>query len=167
MPDSLDIDLIKAGAPNTATQIKYTVNNKEVTISRVIPGQGKTAVEIPQYICGKKVVSIGDRAFAECAGLTSITLPYGVSSIGDRAFSNCCSLVSIEIPGSVASIGSFVFSDCSSLKSINIPDGVTSNIYGTFNNCTSLTSVTIPTALLQSATMPFTIVQVSRQQLYR
>lgn len=45
-------------------------------------------------------------AFNGCSGLTSVTIPDGVTSIRERAFSGCISLTSITIPDSVTSIGS-------------------------------------------------------------
>ena len=35
----------------------------------------------------RKVTSIGDRAFFNCSGLTSVTIPNSVTSIGKEAFS--------------------------------------------------------------------------------
>ena len=35
------------------------------------------------------VTSIGDEAFNECSGLTSITIPESITSIGEDAFENC------------------------------------------------------------------------------
>jgi len=65
------------------------------------------------------VTSIGDRAFEDCNGLTSITIPSSVTSIGDRAFAGCNGLTSITIPSSVTSIGSAAFRNCNSLVDIN------------------------------------------------
>ncbi|HCC38056.1 MAG TPA: hypothetical protein DEQ14_10850, partial [Treponema sp.] len=68
---------------------------------------------------------IGDRAFRNCSGLTSVTIGDSVTSIGDYAFSDCSSLTSVTIGDSVTSIGDFVFDGCSGLTSMTIPDSVT------------------------------------------
>lgn len=65
------------------------------------------------------ITSIGDYAFYNCIGLTSITIPDGVTSIGDWAFCDCSGLTSITIPGSVTSIGSYAFFICSGLTRID------------------------------------------------
>ncbi len=65
------------------------------------------------------MTSIGDGAFAGCAGLTSVTIPSGVTSIGDAAFSGCTGLTSVTIPSSVTSIGDRAFSECTGLTSCN------------------------------------------------
>ena len=70
------------------------------------------------------VTSIGDSAFSDCYGLTSITIPDSVTSIGDGAFMSCTDLASITIPDSVTSMGGSVFYGCDSLKSINIGVGI-------------------------------------------
>ena len=76
-------------------------------------------------------------------GLTSYSIPDGVTSLGTYCFSVCRSLTSITIPDSVTSLGFGCFSDCSSLKSITIPDSVTSLGNYCFQNCSGLTSITV------------------------
>ena len=58
------------------------------------------------------VALIGEYAFYECSGLTSINIPSGVTSIGEYAFQECTSITSVTIPSSVTSIGSYAFSRC-------------------------------------------------------
>ena len=79
------------------------------------------------------VTSIGEEAFLECSGLTSIEIPNSVTTIGEWAFYNCNSLTSIEIPNSVTSIGERAFSGCKRLTSVtyntNKPIIANSNIF--------------------------------------
>ena len=93
------------------------------------------------------VTSIGNYAFYDCTGLTSITIPNSVTSIGDYAFSGCWMLTSVTIPNSVTSIGSSAFSGCSGLTSITIPNSVTSIGDEAFKYCSGLTSITIPNSV--------------------
>ena len=65
--------------------------------------------------------SIGNSAFEDCSGLTSVTIPDSVASIGSSAFSGCSGLTSITIPESVSSIEESAFKYCSGLTSITIP----------------------------------------------
>ena len=58
------------------------------------------------------VTSIGDFAFRECFGLTSVTIGNSVTSIGYQAFQGCYELTSITIPNSVTSIGEDAFYYC-------------------------------------------------------
>ena len=94
-------------------------------------------------IIPNSVTSIGDHAFGECSGLTSVTIPNSVTSIGYGAFFSCYGLTSITIPNSVTSIGYGAFSSCYGLTSITIPNSVTSIGYWAFYECSGLTSVTI------------------------
>ena len=96
---------------------------------------------------GLPVTSIGQYAFRNCTGLTSITIPDSVTSIGDFAFYNCSGLTSITIADSVTSIGIYAFSGCIGLTSITIPDSVTSIGISAFYNCSGLTSITIPNSV--------------------
>ena len=93
------------------------------------------------------VTSIGDAAFSDCSGLTSVTIPNSVTSIGERAFGSCSSLTSVTIPNSVTSIGDYAFYLCRGLTSVTIPNSVTSIADYAFWGCSGLTSVTIPNSV--------------------
>ena len=94
-----------------------------------------------------KIRFIGDWAFWDCNGLTSINIPNSVTSIGEWAFEECSHLTDINIPSSVTSIGSQTFMQCLRLKSINIPSSVTSIGKEVFSFCSSLTSINIPNSV--------------------
>ncbi len=55
------------------------------------------------------MTSIGDYAFYNCSGLTSITIGNSVTSIGSGAFNGCSSLFTVRFDGEAPTIGSRVF----------------------------------------------------------
>ena len=61
---------------------------------------------------------LGNYVFFGCSGLTSLTIPSGVTSIGGAAFRGCSGLTNLTIPSSVTSISDRAFSGCSGLTSI-------------------------------------------------
>ncbi len=102
--------------------------------------------------------SIGQNAFYNCSGLTSITISDSVTSIGQNAFYNCSGLTNVTMPTLAISyipknnlqtvvltsgdtIGSYAFRDCRSLTSITIPNSVTSIGNSAFSGCSGLTTV--------------------------
>lgn len=86
---------------------------------------------------------IGDKAFYECASLSSVSLPTSVYEIGSQAFGYCSALEAIELPQMVSIMKSNVFASCTSLQSIVIPDNVVTLTSNLFGGCTSLSNVTI------------------------
>ena len=139
--DSTTITAYGSGSSiSLSSNIKYIIFVADITSignSAFNNCSGLTSVSLPS-----SVTSIGDYAFQYCSGLTSIEIPSSVISIGDDAFSGCSSLSSITIPSSVTSIGQYAFFDCSSLTSVTIPSSVTSIEFYAFFNCSGLTSIT-------------------------
>ena len=74
-----------------------------------------TSIVIPLMYNGKYVTAIGNYAFAGCANLISITLPWSIDSIGDYAFSGCESLEYIELYATMSYVGYHAFEGCYSL----------------------------------------------------
>ena len=85
-------------------------------------GEDKDVI-IPFEIEGKKVTSIGERAFSENK-LTSVVLPDSITSVDEGAFA-INQLTSIVIPESVTTIKMSAFSG-NQLTNVLIPNGVTS-----------------------------------------
>ena len=134
---------------------------------------------IKRVVMQQGVTSIGDHAFWDCSGLTSVTIPDGVTSIGDYAFAYCVSLTSATIPEGVTSIGGSAFSGCSGLTSVTIPSSVTSIGWSAFENCTALTFMTIPESVtyiseevfsncirLARVTIPKSVTEISSKAFY-
>ena len=167
---ALKLDTDISASAETYGDYEYTVFDKDDTVSITKYNGTDTKVTIPSTIDGKKVTSIGYRAFSwctslksitipdsvtsidawafsDCTSLTSVTIPNSVTSIGNGAFNACTSLTSVTIPNSVTSVGERAFFGCAGLTSITIPDSVTSIGKGAFRACTSLTSITIPDSL--------------------
>ncbi len=113
----------------------------------------KGLILFPEGICGEYtipegVTSIGEAAFTDCIGLTSVTMPEGVTSMGWSAFAGCTGLTSVRIPSSLTRISVGAFASCSGLTSVTIPEGVTSIDGHAFDGCSSLTSVDIPSGMM-------------------
>lgn len=85
-----------------------------------------------------KVKQIDDRAFFNCQGVTSVTLPEGIISIGEQAFSHCYAMTRINIPSTVTRIGDFAFEFCEDMTSFTIPASVSMIGYSVFQQCLGL-----------------------------
>ncbi len=124
-----------------------TTGTKTAEVTKKPSGRYAETVVIPASVTygsvNYSVTSIGNGAFYNCTGLTSVTIGNSVTSIGDQAFLNCTGLTSITIPNSVTSIGNHAFYNCTGLTSISIPNSVTSIGVQAFSSCSGLTSITI------------------------
>ena len=112
-------------------------------------------VIIPEFWNGEKVNALSAQAFFSCSGLTSLSIPVGVTAIGWQAFYGCSGLTNIAIPTGVTFIEYQVFWNCTGLTNLTIPTGVTSIGDSAFYGCTSLTSLTIPTGVTSIGTSAF------------
>ena len=108
------------------------------------------------------VGNIGEKAFYDCRGLTSVVIPESVTSIRDFAFVNCSGLTTVVIPDNVTGIGFEAFFHCFGIRNplyngsvfaymptnysgeYVIPSGIQTISGGAFGECRDLTSITIP-----------------------
>ena len=97
-----------------------------------------------EFIIPQGITTIGAFAFADCTGLTAVSIPDSVTSIESGAFALCTGLTAVSIPDGVTSIWTYVFAECTGLTAVSIPDSVTSIEDCAFEGCTGLTAVSIP-----------------------
>ena len=99
----VEVDGIYYNVLKKAKQAEVTSGDSEYTGVVVIPES--FSYDGVTY----SVTSIGDYAFYECEGLTSVTIPNSVATIGEQAFCDCSGLTSVTIPNSVTTIGRWAF----------------------------------------------------------
>ena len=120
----------------------YFTSNDKIGNYAFCNCSGLTSITLPSG-----VTKIGNYAFCNCSGLTSITLPSGVTEISEGAFGNCSGLTSLTLPSGVTSIGNYAFYGCSVLTSLTLPSGLTEIGEGAFSGCSVLTSLTLPSGV--------------------
>lgn len=129
-------------------------------IDTLIIGIGNGHVVLPDGIS-----SVGDSAFADMDGLTSLLVPSNIKKISSRAFYCCANLKSIEfyegvdeigensfvgvniqsleLPDTLSTLSSGAFADCENLSSVTTGDGITTIMLSSFANCGSLKTIVI------------------------
>ena len=121
---------------------KVYTSNDEIGEYAFAYCRGLTSLTLPVGI-----TSIGRSAFVGCSGLTSLTLPAGITSIDSYAFYSCSGLMSLTLPTGITSIGEYAFEGCSGLTSLTLPAGITSIGEYAFDKCSGLTSLTLPVGI--------------------
>ncbi len=106
-----------------------------------------SSVEIEGAVEGVGITEIADHAFAYNKNLMSVTIGEGVKTIGESAFSQCYGLSTIVIPESITSIGGYAFYYCQKITEINLGDNVTIIGVSAFENCSYLETFTVGNSL--------------------
>lgn len=91
-------------------------------------GASTATVVIPDEVDGLPVTRIGENAFAEKTGITSLTLPSGLTNIEDGAFDGCSGITSLVIPNTVVSINFVAFRGLTSCANLTFEAGGTSTL---------------------------------------
>lgn len=89
-----------------------------------------------------RVTSLGSQVFYACTGLKEVTGMRGLTSLPDYCF-NQCAIESIYIPDNITSFGNGVFSG-SQIKNVTGMKGISTLPYYTFSGCTALENFTVP-----------------------
>lgn len=176
--DGYTNDPSKAIADQALVPLTYTIDsNGELTITGFDQGFTPTAdydLVIPADIDGKTVVSIAASAFKDRTTIKTVDFPSTLKKIGQEAFRNCSGLTTVTIPANVTSmdanvfwnsgvttatvacptLGQGAFYQCSKLETVTIEEGVKVlgiNDGGAFHGCSKLATVTIPSTVTTMA----------------
>lgn len=102
------------------------------------------------------VTSINTQMFSG-TGITSITIPEGITSIGQTAFNNCDELTEVILPNTVTTVGKMAFSNCAKLETVSFGSSFTTftspnNDYETFLYTSSIKYVYVPATFANKLT---------------
>jgi len=147
--DLSDAKIVEGGGYNI-NGFYYPTSNDKIGDNAFCDCSGLTSLTLPSG-----VTEIGNAAFEGCSGLASLTLPSGVTKIGDNAFCDCSGLTSLTLPSDVTEIGNAAFEGCSGLASLTLPSGVTKIGYSAFLRCSGLTSLTLPSGVTEIGNAAF------------
>ena len=170
----LDMDIISVHIPQSVTSIgtkafggcslleQITVaQNNPVFDSRnncnaiVETSTNKLVVGCKNTIIPNTITTIGDYAFYNCEGLTSIVVPNSVTTLNQYAFAFCYHLISVGMSNSLTTIGNYAFESCFRLNSINIPNTVVTIGNWAFYDCSGLVSLEIPASVISIGNYSF------------
>ena len=144
-----------ASAAETEENLKYYVDDSEVTITGLKEAKGVKSVTIPKTIDGYPVTAIDYGAF-QYTKIRSITLPAKLKTIGGSAFYNCEYLKSVSIPANVSEIGGSAFYGCDRLKKVVFRGKRLAEIdYQTFGFCKRLENIRIPDSVREIGSHAF------------
>ena len=141
-------------------QFTYTTNNDGTLNVSGYTGGG--AVTISNSVNGLLVTSIGNNAFIDHSGLTSVTIGTNVTSIGWNVFYDCTSLTNATIPASVTSIGGCAFGWCPSLIAITVDpsNSAYSSVAGVLFNKSTTTLIECPGGKVGSYTISNSVTSI-------
>ncbi len=127
-------ELISVTIPNSVTTLGKNLFNGCTNLASIVVEEGNPVYDSREN-CNALIETASNKVIYGCSGST---IPDGITTIGNSAFLNCIGLTSIVIPNSVTTIENSAFEGCTGLTSFIIPDAVT-NIEGSIlSNCTGL-----------------------------
>ncbi|MCD8208722.1 MAG: leucine-rich repeat protein [Bacteroidales bacterium] len=128
-------------------------------------GRALTKIDIPDT-----VETVGNKAFADCSLLETVTIGCGVETISDYAFQLDSDLKNVEFrendDGGTAlrEIGEYAFASCTSLESVKLPRGVETISDFAFNRDSELEYINIPDSVEKIGRSAFLNTKIYNEQ---
>lgn len=121
------------------------------SLSAVAATKYTGAINIPSTVVAGgvtyNVTKIGNYAFRDCTGVTSVTLPNGLVEIGYVAFYNC-GFTALNIPDTVTTIDNSV-ANCTNLVDVTLPNNPAFTTIPAYflSKCTKIRTLIVPASV--------------------
>ncbi len=141
--NTVDSDItLSASWLDVRSVFEYSVDGDEVTITGFKGGVAD--VVTPSVIEGNPVTAIGDGAFEGLThqSLRSIVIDESILSIGERAFANCTDVI-ITVKAKPKTLGKNAFFGCEKLERIELGEGLEVIPFEAFSGCKGLKEIVL------------------------
>lgn len=127
------------------TKIEYVEQDGKLIIVKY--NSGKTDLVVPEYVAGKPVVAVAERAFENVRFLKSVVFEgNSLERVGDYAFTNNGYLTKVVFPSSLHYIGKGAFTECDRLTTIETSGSAVAIEELAFYQCKDLQDIDLSNA---------------------
>lgn len=130
-------DLTSVTIPSSVTSLGKSVFENSANLTTIIIEEGNPVYDSREN-CNAVIETASNKLLFGCK---DTMIPNSVTTIGESAFYNCSGLTTINIPNSVTNIEKESFRNCSGLTYIKVGNGVTTIGEGAFAGCSCMTKV--------------------------
>ena len=138
---SLPVTIIGVEAFKDCQNVKYVYMPD--SIITVGAGSFWNCTSLEEIRLSENLINIYTLAFAGCESLKNIDIPNSVTTLSSAAFSRT-GITSITIPEGITTLDYQMFSDCKYLSEVNLPKNLTTIKFNAFWDCDSLETIVIP-----------------------
>lgn len=131
-------DLTSVTIPKSVTSFGNSVFEKSGNLTSIVVDE-ENPVYDSRDNCNAVIETASNKLVFGCKGTT---IPNSVTTIGQSAFCECLGLTTVNIPNSVTTIENAAFKNCSNLTFVTVGNGVTTiGCESSFEYCDNLTKV--------------------------
>ena len=136
--------------------LEYKISKSGVAVLFGIGNCADEHINVPPEVEGYPEVGIGEKAFARCNQIKSVSLPLSVTYICNSAFAWCRHLCEIKSLNLIE-IGDRAFMGCDRLSNVSFGNKLTSIGNKAFAYCPSIFAVALPNSLTRLGSAAFEV----------
>ena len=114
-------ELTSVVIPSSVSEGNTVYDSRENSNAIIDTKSNKLLFGCKNTVIPSSVKTIGESAFVDCVGLTTIEIPEGVATISEYAFQDCTGLTEVILQAGIKKIDEYAFDGCSNLACIKVP----------------------------------------------